>query len=135
MIRHDLTDFREWARLIASGELTPTGRDVSRIVTELLDEIDLIHNRYAHEGGSPQILTVEVLIEWVRAIGLPQMDTVNISLIPNVFTADFAASLEQADIAQLQALGLTVVDTGGYNSYRNGRYMLKWNPPPDDECP
>lgn len=134
MYKRDLGDFREWAAQVLNGELAATPADVSRVVTELLDEIDHLHNRYAREGGRPQVLTVDILIEWVKALHLPEMVNVYMDCIPNTFSADFALTLDPPHIAQLAALGLVVVDMDDvYHPFR-GRYMLKWNPPPSDEC-
>lgn len=129
----DWSEYRAWAQAVADGAISFDISDVSRVVNELLDEIDHLHNRYAHEGGQPQVLTVDVLIEWVRALDVPTMENVyGVRAIPNVFTADFAAPLETRHCRQFEVLGLAVVDTE-YPQPGRGQYMLKWTPPPVDE--
>lgn len=131
VLTKDLGEFRRWAQAVANGEIRPTPDAVVRICLELLDEIDHLHNRYAHEGGTPQVLTVDILIEWIGALSVPLMEDVYIGRIVNTFRANFAADLEPQHSAQLGALGLVVVET---DDYLHGRYLLKWSPPHSDEC-
>ena len=131
----DMTEFRRWAACVASGEVCPPANEISRVVNGLLDEIEQLHNRYAHEGGKPQLLTLETLIAWIEALAVPTMENVyTIRTIPNAFTADFASPLEARHCRQMQMLGLKVVDTE-YPEIGRGRYMLLWQPPSAEERP
>lgn len=128
-----LYEFRTWATAVGEGGAYPPANEIRRIVYELLDEIENLHNRYAHEGGRPQILTMDILIEWVQALDVPTMENIYPERhIVNVFTADFSAPLEARHIRQMEALELRVIDTE-YPQVGRGRYMLKWKPPAADE--
>lgn len=86
--------------------------------------------RYAHEGGKPQIMTADILKKWLAALEIPTMTDIYQTNAPNVFYATFSRSLFPDDKAQIQALGIEVIFP---NSPLRNRYMLKWQPPRNDE--
>lgn len=88
------------------------------------------HERYAHEGGKPQIMTTDILKRWVAAIDVPIMTDIYQTAVPNVFYATFALRLEPEHRTQLKALSIEVVDP---NSPLRNRYMLKWQTSSNDE--
>ncbi len=88
------------------------------------------HERYAHEGGKPQIMTVDILKRWVASIDVPIMTDIYQTNVPNVFYATFALRLWPEHFTQLKALNIEVIDP---NIDLRNRYMLKWLTPKNDE--
>lgn len=86
--------------------------------------------QYAHEGGKPQVMTADILKRWLAALEIPSMTDIYQTNTPNVFYATFSKSLFPHDKAQIQALGIEVIFP---DSPLRNRYMLKWQPPRNDE--
>lgn len=103
---------------------------IAAIDEHYLQLLEKAEQRYAHEGGIPQVMTTDILKRWVAAIDVPIMTDIFQTAAPNVFYATFALRLEPGHYTQLKALNVEVVDTNG--PLRN-RYMLKWQTPPNDE--
>lgn len=89
-----------------------------------------LHDKYAHEGGKPQIMTADILKQWIASIDVPIMTDIYQTKVPNVFYATFALPLYEEHYAQLRALGIEVTYP---NSTLRNRYMLKWLTPQNDE--
>lgn len=106
-------------------------RNARDYVRALLDEVRRLHNQYAHEGGKPQVMTIEIARQWIRAIDVPSMTDIYQTNVPNVFYATFGLPLRSEHIIQIEALGFVVVDP---NSQLRNRWMLKWMPPRSDEA-
>lgn len=105
--------------------------DWPRTIDEFVSFITMpLHNRYAHEGGKPQVMTADILKRWIAALDVPIMTDIYQTNAPNVFYATFALPLYPDDKAQIQALGIEVIYP---NSPLRNRYMLKWQPPRNDE--
>lgn len=122
-------DLRQWVEQIADGTVNAPLADVLDVVRSLLDEIDALHDKYAHEGGTPQVMTQNILAEWLKALSVPMAFDIYHAGV-NVFYVGFSRTLYPDDIRQIEALGFTVVYA---NSTLRNRYMLKWNPAKDDE--
>lgn len=111
--------------------ITDGAIDWSRTIDEFVSFITTpFHNQYAHEGGKPQIMTPDILKRWIAALDVPIITDIYQTNAPNVFYATFAMSLFPDDKAQIEALGIDVIYP---NSPLRNRYMLKWQPPKDDE--
>jgi len=93
-------------------------------------KIEELHNQYAHEGGKPQIMTVDILKKWFDAIDVPRLIDVYQTNVPNVFYATFRDVVYPEHRAQINALAFDITEARG--TLRN-RYMLKWRTPPNDE--
>lgn len=104
---------------------------IHAILKEQKVEIDALHDKYAHEGGKPQIMTVEIARAWFSAIEIPSISDMYQTSVPNVFYATFGDRLLPEHIMQIKALGFDVIDP---NSRLRNRWMLKWLPPRNDEC-
>lgn len=98
----------------------------------LFKHIQELNDRYAHEGGRPQVLNVDILKTWLRSIDIPIVTDIYQTAVPNVFYASFGLRLEPEHEAQIQALGVKVEYP---NSSLRNRYMLIWKPPQNDETP
>lgn len=102
-----------------------------RTIDEFVSFVTLpLHDKYAHEGGKPQIMTTDILKKWIASIDIPIMTDIFQTAVPNVFYATFALPLYPEHKQQMGALNLEVTEPIG--SLRN-RYMLKWLTPPNDE--
>jgi hypothetical protein len=88
------------------------------------------HEKYAHEGGKPQIMTIEILRRWLSALDIPIVTDVYQTNAPNVFYATFALPLYEEHYKQIRALDIEIIDP---NSRLRNRYMLTWRPPRNDE--
>lgn len=108
-------------------EFYRNARDYVRV---LLAEVRRLHNQYAHEGGNPQVLTIEIARQWIAAIDVPPMTDIYQTSVPNVFYATFSLPLLPEHIVQIEALGFRVKNP---NSVLGNRWMLKWIPPKNDE--
>lgn len=89
-----------------------------------------LHSRYAHEGGTPQVMTIEIAREWIKAIDVPIMTDIYQTGVPNVFYATFSLPLMPEHKMQIEALGFAIIDP---NSRLRNRWMMKWTPPRNDE--
>lgn len=93
--------------------------------------VDELHDKYAHEGGKPQVLSKYVLLTWLAALNIPGVLDSTATGIPNVFYVTFANCLTGSEEQQIGALGFTLTYVGA--ALVRGQYMLKWNTPKDDE--
>lgn len=104
---------------------------IDSYVLEAQKELKALHAQYAHEGGKPQIMTVDILKRWIAAIDVPIMTDIYQTNAPNVFYATFALPLQSEHFSQLRALNIQAIDP--HSTLRN-RYMLKWQPPRNEEA-
>ncbi len=104
---------------------------INTLIEQYQQELMERDQKYAHEGGKPQIMTTDILKRWIKAIDVPIMTDIYQTHAPNVFYGSFALPLYAEHRAQLRALNIEVIDTNG--PLRN-RYMLKWQPPRNDEA-
>jgi hypothetical protein len=107
-----------------------TADTLTAVMFKLVERAEKAQERYAHEGGKPQVMTMDILKRWIAYLDVPTMTDIYQTNIPNIFYASFAAPLYAEHKNQLVAIDVTVTDTP--NGPRN-RYMLKWNAPADDE--
>ncbi len=110
-------------------------RDAVDLLLSYIDMLEYqqyrLHNQYAHEGGKPQIMTIEIAKSWLSAIDIPICTDIYQTKVPNVFYASFSLPLNAEHRLQISgALGFDVIDT---DSPLPNRYMLKWRTPPNDE--
>ena len=124
------TELRQWVEDIADGKIDVPSADILDVVRNLIDEIDRLHDKYAHEGGIPQVMTAEIATKWISSLNIPSMWDIFQTATPNVFYASFQKTLFPDDKAQLKMLGFDAVVS---DERFNARYMLKWNPPRSDE--
>jgi hypothetical protein len=124
------TELRQWVEDIADGKIDVPRADILDVVRNLLDEIDSLHDKYAHEGGIPQVMTAEIATKWIASLSIPSMWDIFQTATPNVFYASFQKTLFPDDKAQLKMLGFDAVVS---DERFHARYMLKWNPPRSDE--
>lgn len=101
-----------------------------KLYEECKGEIDKLHDKYAHEGGIPQVMTAEIATKWIALLNIPSMWDIFQTATTNVFYASFQKTLFPDDKAQLKMLGFDAVVS---DERFNARYMLKWSPPRSDE--
>lgn len=106
---------------LGKGESIATG--IEKLYAKLTD-------KYAHEGGIPQVMTAEIATKWIASLSIPTMWDIFQTATPNVFYASFQKTLFPDGKAQLKALGFDAVVS---DERFHARYMLKWNPPRNDE--
>lgn len=94
--------------------------------------IQSLHDRYAHEGGMPQVLSKYTLLTWLAALNIPRLVDSTATGIPNVFYVTFASKLTSSEERQIAALGLVLVHQE--DQHLRGHYMLKWQTPRNDEA-
>lgn len=88
------------------------------------------HNANNPPERKPQVMSAEILSQWIAALDVPAVNDIYQTSAPNIFYATFALPLYAEEINQLSAIDVSVTETR--NGPRN-RYMLKWNSPLDDE--
>ena len=103
---------------------------IAHHLNEIKAQVQRLHDQYAHEGGRPQILTAEILQTWLRALDIPSVNELYQTSAPKVFYATFGLPLRSEHVAQMGGLNIEVIDP---NSALRNRYMLKWQPPRNDE--
>ena len=108
------------------GIALEAGVSVAHGIEKLYEKLT---TQYAHEGGTPQVMTQDILADWLKALSVPMAFDIYHAGV-NVFYVGFSRTLYPDDIRQIEALGFTVVYA---NSQLRNRYMLKWNTPKDDE--
>lgn len=89
-----------------------------------------LHEQYAHEGGKPQIMTIDILKKWFASIDVPRITDVFQTATPNVFYVSFNDVIYPEHHTQIGFLGFDIIEARG--SLHN-RYMVKWRTPPNDE--
>jgi len=87
--------------------------------------------KYTHEGGIPQIMTVDILKRWIAALNVAKLKDIYNPGIPNVFYATFWEAPRDGYMTQFRALNVEITPMTGLHEHNS--YMLKWSPPPDDE--
>lgn len=102
-----------------------------KLYEECQNETTRLHNKYAHEGGVPQVMTKYTLLTWLAALNIPRVVDATAPMIPNVFYVTFANKLTGSEEQQIGALGIALTHVDG--THVRGHYMLKWNPPRNDE--
>lgn len=120
---------RKW-RMCIPVHPTDSDRVLMSLVDDVLALVSLARTLEVHEGGKPQVMTADILKRWISSIDVPIMTDIYQTNAPNVFYATFALLLSPEHKAQMRALDLDVIYP---DSPLRNRYMLKWNPPRDDE--
>lgn len=121
-----MTTIEDWTDAAEITEDTLTA-----VMFKLVERAQKAEQRYAHEPVNPQVMTADILKRWLAALEIPTMTDIYQTNAPNVFYATFARSLFPDDKAQIQALGVEVIFP---DSPLRNRYMLKWQPPRNDEA-
>lgn len=80
------------------------------------------------EPASRQVMDAATLRNWLLALDIPNVTDIFQPNAPNLFYVSFHKTLFPDDYRKIKALGLDAISTD-----IRARYMVRWNPPQDEE--